>query len=168
MVTPPITTLLLSLPHVWMTEQSNSSRENKQSTRVVLSWSSPFKIFEIYKQQQQASRANMMHNMDVLIKLSCIISENRISIIYKIAFVWISPPGVYMKFIIHIHVKKNSLILVRVLYSYQTFFFFTWNFINRLKQTFLQTTSSLLADKEPIKIQRRLIDLSKTEKRVRS
>ena len=73
-----------------------------------------------------------------------------------------------MKFIIHIHVKKNSLILVRVLYSYQTFFFFTWNFINRLKQTFLQTTSSLLADKEPIKIQRRLIDLSKTEKRVRS
>ena len=76
-----------------MPEQSNSSRENKQSTRVVLSWSSPFKIFEIYKQQQQASRANMMHNMDVVIKLSGIVSENRISIIYKIAFVWISTPG---------------------------------------------------------------------------
>ena len=29
----------------------------------------------------------MMHNMDVVIKLSGIVSENRISIIYKIAFV---------------------------------------------------------------------------------
>ena len=75
----------------------------------------------------------MMHNMDVLIKLSGIVSENRISIIYKIAFVWISTPGslVYtvlashvqqhnehirhMKFIIHMHVKKNQPILVRVL-----------------------------------------------------
>ena len=36
------------------------------------------------------------------------------------------------------------------------------------KQTFLQITFSLLADTEPIKIQRRLIDLSKTEKRVLS
>ena len=36
-VTPPITALLLSLPQVWMTEQSKSSGENKQSTRVVLS-----------------------------------------------------------------------------------------------------------------------------------
>ena len=41
MVTPPITALLLSVPHVRMTEQSKSSRENKQSL------SSPFKIFEI-------------------------------------------------------------------------------------------------------------------------
>ena len=73
-----------------------------------------------------------------------------------------------MKFIKHIRVKKNQLILVRVLQAYQTFFFFTWNFVNRLKQTFLQTTFSLLADTEPIKIQRRLIDLSKTEKCVRS
>ena len=48
------------------------------------------------------------------------------------------------------------------------FFFFTWNFVNRLKQTFLQTTFSFLADTDLIKIQRRLIDLSKTEKRVRS
>ena len=67
----------------------------------------------------------------------------------------------------YIHVKKNQPILVRVLQAYQTFFF-TGNFVNRLKQTFLQTTFSLLADTEPIKIQRRLIDLSKTEKCVRS
>ena len=73
-----------------------------------------------------------------------------------------------MKFIIHMLVKKNQPILVRVLKAYQTFFYFTWNFVNRLKQTFLQTTFSLLADTELIKIQQRLIDLSKTEKRVRS
>ena len=71
-----------------------------------------------------------------------------------------------MKFIVHMHVKKNQMILVRVLY--QTFFFFNWNFVNCLKQTFLQITFSLLADIEPIKIQQRLIDLSKTEKRVHS
>ena len=72
-----------------------------------------------------------------------------------------------MKFIIHMHVKENQPILVRVLQAYQTFsFFFTWNFVNHLKQTFLQTSFSLLAVIEPIKIQRRLIDLSKTEKRV--
>ena len=66
------------------------------------------------------------------------------------------------------HVKKNQLILVRFLQAYQTFFFSLGILlINRLKQTFLQTTFSLLADTEPIKIQRRLIDLSKTEKRVR-
>ena len=57
-----------------------------------------------------------------------------------------------MKFIMHMHVKNNQLILVRVLKAYQTF---------------LQTTFSLLADTEPIKIQRRLIDLPKTEKPVR-
>ena len=62
------------------------------------------------------------------------------------------------------HVKKNKPILVRVLQAYQTFFF-TWNFINRIKQTFLQITISLLADTEQIKIQRRLIDLLKTEER---
>ena len=73
-----------------------------------------------------------------------------------------------MKFIVHMHVKKNQAILVRVLQAYQTFLFFTWNFVNRLKQTFLQITFLLFADTEPIKIQRRLIDLSKTEKRVRS
>ena len=45
------------------------------------------------------------------------------------------------------HVKKNQPILVRVLKVYQTFLFFTWNFVNRLKQTFLQITFSLLADR---------------------
>ena len=79
----------------------------------------------------------MMHNMDVLIKLPGIVSGNRLSIIYKIAFVWISTPEsvVYtvlaqvlashvqehnehirhMKFIIHMDAKKNQPILVRVL-----------------------------------------------------
>ena len=65
------------------------------------------------------------------------------------------------------HVKKNQPILEESCRLIKPFFF-TWNFVNRLKQTFLQTTFSLLADTEPIKIQRRLIDLSKTEKRVRS
>ena len=49
--------------------------------------------------------------------------------------------------------------------AYQTFFF-TWNFVKRLKQTFLQTNlffQKMLADREPVQIQRRLIDLSKTE-----
>ena len=69
-----------------------------------------------------------------------------------------------MKFIIHMHVKKNQPILV-VLSPESCLV--TWNFVNRFKQTFLQTTLSLLADTEPFKIQRRLIDLSKTEKRVR-
>ena len=36
-VIAPIQALLLSVLHVWMTEQSKSSRENKQLTRVVLS-----------------------------------------------------------------------------------------------------------------------------------
>ena len=79
----------------------------------------------------------MMHNMDMLIKLPGIVLGNRLSIIYKIAFVWISTPEsvVYtvlaqvlashvqqhnehiqhMKFIIHMDAKKNQLILVRVL-----------------------------------------------------
>ena len=43
-----------------------------------------------HKQQQEASGANVMYNMDVLIKLPGIVSGNRSSIIYKIAFVWIS------------------------------------------------------------------------------
>ena len=121
----------------------------------------------------------------MLIKLPGIVSGNRLSIIYKSAFVWISIPGSlvftvlashvqqhnehihHMKFIIHMHVKKNQPILVSLV-GLSNLFFFTWNFVNRLKQTFLQTTLLLLADTEPIKIQRRLIDLSKTEKRVRS
>ena len=45
------------------------------------------------KQQQQASRANVMHNMDVLIKFLCIVLGNRSSIIYKIALNWISALG---------------------------------------------------------------------------
>ena len=58
-----------------MTEQSKSSRENKQSTSSVVVVES-FQNF-LDKQQQQASRANMMHNMDVLIKLPGIVSGNR-------------------------------------------------------------------------------------------
>ena len=42
-------------------------------------------------------------------------------------------------------------------------FFNYWNFVNRWKQTFLQINFSLLADTELVQIQRRLIDLSKTE-----
>ena len=33
-----------------------------------------------------ASQANVVHNMDVPIKLLCIVSGNRSSIIYRIAF----------------------------------------------------------------------------------
>ena len=40
-----------------------------------------------FRNYQQASRANMTHNMDMLIKLPGIVSGNRLSIIYKIAFV---------------------------------------------------------------------------------
>ena len=70
------------------------------------------------KHQQQASRANVMHNMDVLIKFPGIVSNNRSSTIYKIAFVSISTFAEFslhmlqqhnehirhMKFIIHMHV----------------------------------------------------------------
>ena len=59
------------------------------------------------KQQQQASRANMMHNMDMLIKLPGIVSGNRLSIIYKIAFVWVSTPW---EFSLHsLHMYNNTM-----------------------------------------------------------
>ena len=61
-----------------------------------------------------------------------------------------------MKFIMHMHDKKNQRILVRVLRGCQAFFSLG---------TLL--TVSLLADTEPVQIHRRLIDLSKIEKRVR-
>ena len=60
-----------------------------------------------------------------------------------------------MKFIIHMHVKKSQPKMVRVLWAYQTFS--PWNFVNRLKQTFLQINLLVVADTEPVQIQRRLI-----------
>ena len=57
-VTPPITALLLSVPHAWMTQQSKSLRENKQSTRLKL-WSR----IQNFKQQQQSgsSKCDVEH-----------------------------------------------------------------------------------------------------------
>ena len=74
-----------------------------------------------------------------------------------------------MKFIIHMPIKKNQPILVRVLWVYQTFAFFTSNSVNRLKQTFLQINPyvAFRHRARPSLIQRRLIDLSKVEKRLR-
>ena len=67
-----------------MTEQSKSSRENKQSTRVV-SWSNPSQnLWD--KQHQQASLENVVyvvHKMDVLTKLPGMVLKNRSSLIYK-------------------------------------------------------------------------------------
>ena len=86
-----------------------------------------------------------MHNMDVFIKLAGIVSGNRLSIIYKIAFVWISTPSQsshveqhneHIRHMKYMHVKKNQPSLVRVLQAYQTFLSFTWNFVNRLKKLF--------------------------------
>ena len=106
--------------------QNNQNRRMKTSNQ--LEYCCRSRVLFRDKQQQQPSRANMMHNMDVLIKLPGIVSGNRLSIIYKIAFVWISTPGSlaysvlvshvqehehirHMKFIIHMHVKKNQPIL---------------------------------------------------------
>ena len=66
----------------------------------------------------------------------------------------------------HMHDKKNQLILVRVLRGYQTFFSLGTS-LTALNKIFCKLTVSLLADTEPVQIQRRLIDLSKIEKRVR-
>ena len=57
-----------------------------------------------------------------------------------------------MKFIIQMHVKKKQPILVRVCRSIKPFFFFTWKFDNRLKQTLTKLTFLLLADTEPTTI----------------
>ena len=55
------------------------------------------------------------------------------------------------------HVKKNPTDPGKSLVGLSNLFLFTWNFVSRLKQTFLQITFSLLADAEPIKIHRQLI-----------
>ena len=70
-----------------MTEQSKSSRENKQSTRVVLSWSS--QIYEISSSSKQmSSKCAAQHGYAY--KVARYSFGNRSSIIHKIAFVWIS------------------------------------------------------------------------------
>ena len=87
-----------------------------------------FKIYENKQQQQQASRANVMHNMDVLIKLLATVSGSCSSIIIRLllfesAALRVQSSHVkkhkehirHMKFIIHMHIKKNQPILVRVL-----------------------------------------------------
>ena len=48
--------------------------QNKQLTRAALSQSSPILILW-EKQQQQESQGNVMHNMDVLIKLPGMVRE---------------------------------------------------------------------------------------------
>ena len=88
-----------------MTEQSKSSRENKQSTRVVLSWSS--QIYEISSSSKKmSSKCAAQHGYAY--KVARYSFGNRSSIIHKIAFVWISTAHVqqhnehilHMKFII--------------------------------------------------------------------
>ena len=70
-----------------MTEQSKSSRENKQSTRVVLSWSS--QIYEISSSSKKmSSKCAAQHGYAY--KVARYSFGNRSSIIHKIAFVWIS------------------------------------------------------------------------------
>ena len=92
-----------------------------------------------------------MHNMDVLIKLPGIVSGNGSSIIYKIAF-WISTLEslVFTEHNEHIRYIKFSTTYQHIctLNEEQTDpgksflglsnLFFTWNFLDRLKQTFLQ------------------------------
>ena len=76
-----------------------------------------------------------MHNMDVLIKLPGIVSGNRLSIIYKIAF-WISTSGSLVYTVLASHVQQHNEHIHhtyarykeptdpgRVLKAYQTFFF---------------------------------------------
>ena len=70
-----------------MTEQSKSSRENKQSTRVVLSWSS--QIYEISSSSKKmSSKCAAQHGYAY--KVARYSFGNRSSIIRKIDFVWIS------------------------------------------------------------------------------
>ena len=71
------------------------NNQKKQLTTAVLSQSSPIQnLWD--KQQQQESRANVMHNMDALINLPAGYSSgNHSSIIYKIAFLWISTLHMY-------------------------------------------------------------------------
>ena len=85
-----------------------------------------------------ASRANVMHNMDVPIKLPRIVSGNHSLRLLLIESV---PLRVqehnykhipHTKFLIHMPVKKNQPILVRVFEANQNIFL-TWNFFNHLK-----------------------------------
>ena len=71
-----------------MTEQSKSSRENKQSTRGVLSWSSQFYEISYSCSKQMSSKCAVQHGYAY--KVARYSFGNRSSIIHKIAFVWIS------------------------------------------------------------------------------
>ena len=71
-----------------MTEQSKSSRENKQSTRGVLSWSSQFYEISYSSSKQMSSKCAVQHGYAY--KVARYSFGNRSSIIRKIAFVWIS------------------------------------------------------------------------------
>ena len=92
-----------------------------------------------------------MPSMDVLIKLPGIVSGNRSSIIYKIAF-WISTLESLVFTEHYEHIRHTKLFIT---YQYVctlneeptdpfksvlglSNLFFTWNFLGRLKQTFLQ------------------------------
>ena len=106
-----------------------------------------------------------MHNMDVLIKFTGIVSDHHSSIIYKIAFVWISTleslvftcysntmstSGTWnLSYTCTFtkneptdpgmsHVGLSNLFLFVYLFVCLFVCFFTWNLINRIKQTFLQ------------------------------
>ena len=109
-----------------MTEQSKWSRENKQSTKVAFCCRIPFKIYDICSSSKQVEQIGYT-------------TWIRLSIIQKIAFAWeflvITCTATQWTHPPHAR-KKNQPILVRVLSAYQTFF--AWNFVNRLKQTFLQ------------------------------
>ena len=68
--------------------QNNQNRRVK--TRNQLEWGCRSQNLWDKQLQQQSSRANVMHSIDVLIKLPGIASRNRSWIIYKIGFVCIS------------------------------------------------------------------------------
>ena len=86
-VTPPITALLISLL---------ISCVNDRTIKIVVAWDKP--------QQQQASWANVMHNMDALIKLPGIGSGNRSSMICKITFFFNKSPWVFS-----LHMYNNTM-----------------------------------------------------------
>ena len=93
-----------------------------------------------------------MHNMDVLIKLPGIVSGNRSSIIYKIAF-WISTLESLVLTEHNKHIRHIKFFIIyqhictlneeptdpgKSLLSLPIKPFFTWNFLSHLKQTVLQ------------------------------
>ena len=65
-LTPPISALLLSVPHVWMTEKSQSSHENKQSTIVTVVFCCCNKVtqvlFKIYEISSSSNQVEQMKN----------------------------------------------------------------------------------------------------------